>query len=261
MIGAIIGDIVGSKYEFNNLRSKKFELFAYDCRFTDDTVMTCAVAKAIMESKTDEELQENTVKYMVEVGREHPHRAYGYHFGQWIWGDDHRPYNSYGNGAAMRVSPAAETSETLEEALKKAEIVTAVTHNHPEGIKGAKATAEAIWMARNGKSKKEIREVISRKYYNLNFTCDQIRYTYYFNESCQGTVPVAIVAFLDSKDFEDAIRNAISVGGDSDTVAAITGPIAEAYYGIPAEIKKKAEKYLDVSLLKIVQDYEAYIKA
>ena len=260
MIGAIIGDIVGSKYEFNNHRSKEFELFAPDCRFTDDTVMTCAVAKAIMESKTDDELAKNTVKYMVEVGREHPHRAYGWHFGKWIWESvDHAPYNSYGNGAAMRVSPAAETSETLEEALRKAEIVTAVTHNHPEGIKGAKATTEAIWMAKHGSSKEEIREMVNRKYYKLNFTCDEIRYTYMFNESCQGTVPQAIEAFLESRDFEDAIRIAISIGGDSDTLAAITGPIAEAFYGVPEDIQRDAESYLDKSLLKIVRDYEEYL--
>ena len=261
MIGAIIGDIVGSKYEFHNHRSKDFELFAPDCRFTDDTVMTCAVGKAIMESQSIDDLAENTINCMVEVGREHPHRAYGWHFGKWIWGDNHAPYNSYGNGAAMRVSAAGETAKTLGEALQKAEIVTAVTHNHPEGIKGAKAIAEAIWMAKNGYSKDDIRSVINQKYYRLDFTCDQIRRTYQFNESCQGTCPQAIEAFLESKSFEDAIRTAISIGGDSDTLAAITGSIAESFYGVPQEIRKDAEEYLDESLLKILHDYDEYLEA
>ena len=259
MIGAIVGDIVGSKYEFNNHRSKKFKLFASDCRFTDDTVMTCAVGKAIMMSETMEELRENAINCMVELGRAHPHRAYGYHFGKWVWGDNHEPYNSLGNGAAMRVSAAAETSKTLEEALQKAEIVTAVTHDHWEGIKGAKATTEAIWMAKNGKSKDEIREVINQKYYKLDFTCDEIRPTYLFDETCQGTVPQAIEAFLESKDFEDAIRLAISIGGDSDTIGAITGSIAEAFYGVPEKIQKTAEEYLTDSLLEILKEYERYL--
>ena len=259
MIGAIVGDIVGSKYEFNNHRSKEFELFAKDCRYTDDTVMTVAVAKAIMESNDADELSTNTVKEMVEIGRAHPHRAYGAHFGQWVWGNNHTPYGSFGNGAAMRVSAAAETSKSLEEALDKAYIVTAVTHNHPEGIKGAMAVTEAIWMAQNGKSKADIRDMIESKYYGLDMTCDWLRKTYYFDETCQGTVPQAMTAFLESTDFEDAIRLAISIGGDSDTLAAITGSVAEAYYGVPADIQEKAESYLDESLGQILKEYNEYL--
>ena len=271
MIGAIIGDIVGSRFEFNNHKSKDFELFSQDCKVTDDSIMTIAVAKAIMETEKRikpllyERVNNNndyyslleamTVKYMQEIGRKYPYCGYGGMFGRWIFSDNPMPYNSYGNGAAMRISPVGSIANTDYEARKLSEIVTSTTHNHPEGIKGAEATTVAIFMAKRGFSKEEIYHKINKNYYNLNFTIDEIRDTYKFNETCQETVPQAIVAFLESSSFEDAIRAAISVGGDSDTLAAITGSIAEAYYGVPEDIKEKALTYLDEELRSIYDEW------
>ena len=252
MIGAIIGDIVGSKYEFNNHRSKEFEFFAPDCFFTDDTVMTLAVAKAVKEFDGDyEKLSALAVKYMQEIGRPYPYCGYGGNFFHWMYTDDPKPYHSYGNGAAMRVSACGFAASTLEEAKKLSEAVTKVSHDNPEGLKGAEATAVCIFMARKGAGIKEIENYVNEHYYNVGFTLDEIRPTYRFNETCQDTVPQAIKAFIESVDFEDAIRNAISVGGDSDTLAAITGGIAEAYYGVPEELERKALSYLDKRLLGI----------
>ena len=247
MIGAIIGDIAGSRFEFNNYRHKDFELFAKECMVTDDSIMTLAVAKAIMESKPDwADLGENAVRCMQQVGRPYPGCGYGGRFWGWMYSDDPQPYNSFGNGAAMRVSACSFAARTLEEAKAMSKAVTEVTHNHPEGIKGAEATTVAVFMARSGASKEEIREVINREYYPMNFTLDdEIRPTYWFNETCQDTVPQALQAFFESTDFEDAIRNAVSVGGDSDTLAAITGAVAEAYYGVPQEMRTQAEGYMD----------------
>lgn len=264
MIGAIIGDIVGSPYEFYNHRSKEFTLFTNKCFATDDSIMTLAVAKAIMEAKKAEEFSYNNlsnlaIKYIQSIGRNYPNCGFGGNFINWIFSNNPQPYNSFGNGSAMRVSPAGFIAKTLEEALNLAEAVTKVSHNHPEGIKGAKATVECIFMAKNGNSINEIREMVNKKYYDLNFTIDEIRPTYRFNETCQNTVPQAIQAFLESSSFEDAIRTAISVGGDSDTLAAITGGIAEAYYGVPKEIKTKALSYLNKELLSIFVEWESFI--
>lgn len=257
MLGAIIGDIVGSRFEWNNNRSKQFEFLTYKCSVTDDSIMSLAIAKALLESKADySDLSENAVKYMQEIGRHYPDCGYGGQFRKWIFSDDPKPYGSYGNGAAMRVSACGFVANSLEEAKQLSKAVTIVTHNHPEGLKGAEATAVAIFLARTGKSLFEIRDYITKNYYSLDFTLDGIRDNYEFNESCQDTVPQALEAFFESKNFEDAIRNAISIGGDSDTLAAITGGIAEAYYGIPTEIRKHALTFLDERLLKILVEFE-----
>ncbi|MDQ0219806.1 hypothetical protein ELQ35_16570 [Peribacillus cavernae] len=273
MIGAIIGDIVGSRFEFNNHRSKDFDLFSDDCQATDDTIMSLAVAKAIMETEKIMEpsfggydfdsdyyslLENMTIKFMKEIGCKYPNCGYGGMFGQWVFSENPKPYNSFGNGAAMRISPVGFAARTESEACRLSEIVTGITHNHDEGIKGAEATSVAILMARRGFTKSEIRKKINRNYYSLDFTIDEIRETYQFNETCQETVPQAIVAFLESTSFEDAIRTAISVGGDSDTLTAITGAIAEAYYGVPLEIKEKAFTYLDKELSTIFNQWREF---
>jgi type I restriction enzyme M protein len=271
MLGAIIGDIVGSRFEWDNHRSKDFKLFTYDCNVTDDSIMTLAVGKAILETekkmpgknkdkKYSEALEELTVEYMQEIGQEYPDCGYGGRFQGWMFSNDPKPYNSYGNGAAMRVSAAGFASKTEEEAKMLSHAVTVVTHNHPEGIKGAEAATIAIFMARHGASIDAIRSRIKQDYYPLDFTIDEIRTTYKFNESCQGTVPQAIQCFLESSSFEDAIRTAISLGGDSDTIAAITGAIAEAYYGIPDDLKEQALEYLDKDMRAIFDEWVEFYR-
>ena len=258
MLGAIIGDIVGSRFEWDNIKTKEFELFTNKSFVTDDSIMTLAVAKAILLSQKDlSQLNHLTVQSMQEVGRPYPNCGYGGMFQQWMYSDNPKPYHSFGNGAAMRVSPCGFAADSLEEAIKLSQAVTEVTHNHPEGLKGAEATVVAIFLARTGHSIADIKQHISQNYYSMDFSLDSIRDTYQFNETCQETVPQAIMAFLESTSFEDAIRNAISIGGDSDTLAAITGGIAQAFYGIPGEIRQTALSYLDAPLLKIFQDFEA----
>lgn len=219
--------------------------------------MSLAIAKAIMESKKDySDLSKNAVKYMQEIGRRYPDSGYGVGFNNWLNSNSPQPYNSYGNGAAMRVSACGLVAKSLEEAKKLSGMVTGITHNHPEGLKGAEATAVTIYLARTGKSILEICDYVDKHYYKMNFTLDSIRESYKFNETCQDTVPQAIMAFIESNSFEDSIRNAISIGGDSDTLAAITGSIAEAYYGIPTDLRKHAITFLDETLLKILIDFE-----
>lgn len=257
MLGAIIGDIVGSRFERHNHKSKEFEFLTYKCSPTDDSIMTLALAQAILMSKPDHsDLAENAVMQMQLIGRLYPDCGYGGGFRRWVFSEHPQPYNSFGNGAAMRVSAAGFAAGSLDEAKLMSRLITAVTHNHPEGIKGAEATAVAIFMARQGKSILEIRDHIDKNYYPMNFTLDGIRGSYQFNATCQETVPQALMAFFESISFEDAIRNAISIGGDSDTLAAIAGGIAEAYYGIPANIRKHALTFLDENLLRIVVDFE-----
>lgn len=270
MIGAIIGDIVGSRFEFDNHRSTEFEFFNEECFVTDDSIMTLAVAKAIIE--TDKEiiiddvikrqdeiylnrLSQNTIKYMQLIGRKYPDCGYGGNFGQWIFSRNPLPYNSYGNGAAMRISPIYEVAGSIGEVRLLAKAVTEISHNHEEGIKGAEAIAVAAFLARTGHDKEKIKKYIEAHYYILDFTLDEIRDTYQFNETCQETVPQAIQAFWESKSFEDAIRKAISIGGDSDTVAAITGSIAEAYYGVPDDLINKALKYMNADLINIWNEW------
>ncbi len=258
MLGAIIGDIAGSRFEgVINHKSKEFDFFNQHCDFTDDTVLTVAIAAAVWACKGDyKKLGENAVKTLHCFGRLYEDRGYGGMFCQWLYSKNKRPYNSYGNGAAMRVSPVAWAAKTLPQAKAFSRVVTEVTHNHPEGIKGAEATAVCIFLARKDYEIAKIRRHISKNYYPLDFTLDEIRDTYDFDASCQGSVPQAIEAFLESNSFEDAIRNAISIGGDSDTIAAITGSIAEAYYGIPLALRRRGLSYLDVNFKKIITDFE-----
>ncbi len=257
MIGAIIGDIVGSRYEFNNIKTKEFPLLSKNSFFTDDTVMTLAVAKALMKHKEkNANLSYTVIQQMHAIGRKYPDCGYGNSFRMWIFSKNPLPYKSFGNGAAMRISACGIVGKTLEEVKALTKEVTEVSHNHPEGFKGAESVAVAIFLARQGKSKQEI-FVEMNKYYKLNFTLDEIRENYRFDVTCQGTVPQALVAFFESTDFEDAIRNAISIGGDSDTIGAITCSIAGAYYGVPANIKTRAKSYLDNTLKKILEDFEA----
>ncbi len=257
MLGAIIGDIVGSRFEWHNIKSKEFEFLTYKCSPTDDSIMTLALAQAILVSKPDySDLSQNAVECMQRVGRNYPDCGYGGKFRRWVFSANPQPYNSFGNGAAMRVSPAGFAATSLEEAKTLARKVTEVTHNHPEGLKGAEATAVAIYMARTGSSILEIRDYIDQNYYPMNFTLGGIRKDYHFDVTCQGSVPQALMAFFESTGFEDAIRNAISIGGDSDTIAAICGGIAEAYYGIPSDIRKHALTFLDERLLQILVVFE-----
>lgn len=260
MLGAIIGDIAGSRFEWHNIKTKDFELLTHlhGCKPTDDSIMSLAVAKAIMNSNGNiSALSDEAIKCMQELGRKFPNAGYGGHFHQWIYSDNPQPYNSWGNGAAMRVSAAGFAATSLDEAIAFSRAVTEVTHNHPEGMRGAEATAVAIFMARNGSSLIDIQDYINKTYYKITFKLDDIRTEYAFDVSCQGSVPQALEAFFESTGFEDAIRNAISIGGDSDTIAAITGGIAEAYYGIPDDIRKNALTFLDDNLLKILNAFEA----
>ena len=269
MFGAIIGDIVGSKYEFGNFKSKEFPLFQEGCDYTDDTVMTVAVANALLRARNEDGGFKNIlVEEMQRFGRAYPHPqgAYGGRFAAWLQSKDPQPYGSYGNGSAMRVSPCGLLAVTMEEALDLAKASAEVTHNHPEGIKGAQATAAAVFMARTGAAKEEIREYIQEHFYPLDQTLDEIRPKYHFDESCQGTVPQAIQAFLESSSYEDAIRNAVSLGGDSDTIGAITGAIAWSFYWarcwddpIPEDMKRirdQAAAMLPDDLLAVVDEFE-----
>ena len=260
MLGALIGDIAGSRFEWHNIKTKDFELLTAmgRCRPTDDSIMSLAVAKAILDCNGDYSgLEQRAVSCMQNLGRKYPHAGYGGKFHKWIYADDPRPYNSLGNGAAMRVSPCGFAASTLDEAISLARAVTIVTHNHPEGMKAAEATSAAIFLARSGKSMLEIRDYIEANYYKIDFTLGNIRPTYSFDVTCQGSVPQAFEAFFESVGFEDAIRNAVSIGGDSDTIAAITGGIAEAYYGIPADLRKHALTFLDKTQLDILNSFEA----
>lgn len=268
MWGAIVGDIIGSVYEWDNIKKKDFPLFAKNSRFTDDTVMTIAVADALLNGGTYEDYVDSMKKY----GNMHRHAGYGGSFKQWLDSDDPQPYNSWGNGSAMRVSPVAyfyKPTDDLESDLqivrKAAELSAVPTHSHPSGVKGAQAVAEAIMIIRslrnNGKNIDEIKEYVKNYIqdnydYNLEQTLDEIRPNYSFDVSCDGTLPPAITAFLESTDFEDAVRNAVSLGGDSDTLAAITGSIAQAAYGIPDEIVVKAKEYLPDDLTEVIDRWE-----
>lgn len=262
MIGAILGDIVGSRFEFNNIKTKNFELFDKKCRFTDDSAMTLAVAKALLKfDKITEtrEFKNELISSMHEIGGKYPHCGYGGRFGIWLSQNSTEPYGSFGNGSAMRVSPVAWYANSLKECEKLAAASAEVTHNHPEGIKGAVAVAGAIYIARTTHSMAKIKEYI-KDFYAIDFTLDKIRSSYVFDVTCQGSVPQALQAFFESADFEDAIRNAISIGGDSDTIAAITGSVAEAYYGIDSRLQKSALSFLDSYLMDIVKEFYSKLK-
>ncbi len=250
MIGAIAGDIIGSVYEFNNIKTKDFPLFSPLSRFTDDTVLTVAAANAIISG----------TPYCDSIrlfGRAYPNAGYGRFFKNWLFSEGTAPYNSFGNGSAMRVSPFGFAFHTIDEVLKEARLSAEITHNHPEGIKGAQAVALAIYLARKGADRGIIqKEIHDRFNYNLERSVDDIRVNYTYDVSCQGTVPEAIICFLKSVSYEDAIRNAISIGGDSDTLACITGGISEAFYGpVPEDIFKKVEEILPDDLMDIVNTF------
>ena len=247
MIGAIAGDIIGSAYEWHYTKSHDFELFTPQSTFTDDTVLTIAVADCILNGK----------EYAVtlkEYGRRYPDAGYGGMFLNWLSSDSLAPYNSFGNGSAMRVSPVGFAFPSLDMVLREAEKSAAVTHNHPEGIRGAQAIAASIFLARSGEGKERIRSYIEESFgYNLQQTLDEIRPWYRFDETCQGSVPQAIIAFLESDSYEDAVRKAISLGGDSDTLACMTGGIAQAYYGkIPDYIAKTVREILNPEMLEVI---------
>lgn len=255
MLGAIAGDIIGSVYEWNNIKTKEFDLFSPEAFFTDDSILTVALAETILN-------EDDYGQVMRKYYHRYPDGGYGGNFHKWASSSDPKPYNSWGNGSAMRTSPVGYAFDNLEEVLRQAEYYAAFTHNHPEGIKGAQATSAAIFLARQGTAKEEIKTYITRQFnYDLTRSIDEIRPDYTFDVSCQGTVPQAITAFLESENYEDAIRNAISLGGDSDTLACITGGIAEAFYGkLPAAIAEKAMNILDENLREVVvRFYEKYI--
>ena len=258
MIGSIIGDIVGSVYEFtpNNIKTKQFEFFNPNGSYTDDSILTFATADWLLHGG-------EVAHYYSKYGEKYPWPMGGYGGGFKLWlvrsirQQDYRPYNSCGNGSAMRVGPVGSAFDTIEEILAKAKESAECTHNHPEGIKGAQATALAIMMARHGCDKNEIRSEIEKRFeYDLQFTCEQIRPTYTWGGTGQDSVPQAIVAFLDGEDYEDSIRNAISIGGDSDTIGCITGSIAEAYFGVPADLRNSAMNYLPEEFQSIISEFE-----
>ncbi len=258
MLGAIIGDIAGSIYEFNNIKTEDFTPFEGKCFFTDDTVMTVAVADALMSGKRDPKKTEACmIKSMKKFGKSYPNAGYGGRFSAWLLNPDPKPYDSFGNGSAMRVSPVAWYFHSLEKVQQFAEISAKVTHDHPEGIKGASAVATAIFMARNGRDKDYIKRYIELKYhYDFSKTLDEIRPSYNFDETCQGTVPVAFEVFFEAESFEDTLKKAISMGGDSDTLAAIACSIAEGFYPIPKELKEKALAVLDRKILSMLKKWD-----
>lgn len=254
IIGAIAGDIIGSTREHHSIKTKEFDLFEYRSTFTDDTVMTLAIAKWLCE---DKESKDVLIKNLQYFGNEYINAGYGRMFIEWLSQESPESYGSWANGSAMRVSPCAWAAESLEEAQKLAELSAIVTHDHPEGIKGALSTSDAIYLARVGASKEEIRDHIELNYgYDLSRTVDEIRPTYSFDVSCAGSVPESIICFLDANDFEDTIRNAISLGGDADTQAAIAGSIAAAYWDVPDVIFDESINRLDDFLFDAFVEFE-----
>ena len=262
MYGAILGDIIGSPYEFDRgNKSKDFPLFSKDSLFTDDTVMTVAVAEAFMDAPDDEELlRRRLIRSMQKWGHRYPDAGYGLQFSAWLDSTDPQPYHSWGNGSAMRVSSVAWLYDNPEAVRRMARLSAEVTHDHPEGIKGAEATASAIFLARTGHGKAEIKAYIEKQFgYALSRTCDTIRPGYRHVESCQETVPEAITAFLEGDSFEDVIRTAVSLGGDCDTLTCIAGSIAEGYYGVPRELMTECRNRLPADILSVCAEYDKSI--
>jgi len=260
MIGAILGDIIGSPYEFDRgKKTKFFPLFSRNSTFTDDSVMTVAVGDGLMRSmgKSDEDVKAELVRAMQKWGRRYPDSGYGGRFIHWLFAEDPKPYGSYGNGSAMRVSAAGWLYGTIEETRHVARLTAEVSHNHPEGIKGAESTASAIFLARTGKSKEFIREYIESEFgYDLSRLCDEIRPFYHHVESCQETVPEALTAFLEGESFEDVVRTAVSLGGDCDTLTCIAASVAEAFYGVPEELKEECQRRVPEDLWEVVERFE-----
>ena len=260
MLGAIIGDIIGSRFEFDRgNKSKEFVLFTSECDYTDDTVMTIAVAEALLESGKDADekiIKSNLIKSMKKWGQKYPDSGYGARFIDWVLSDEPQPYGSYGNGSGMRVSPVGWLYDTLERTREVARWTAEVTHNHPEGIKGAESTASAIYLARNNASKEEIEQYIIDEFgYDLSRTLDDIRPTYFHVEDCMHTMPEAFECFLESESYEDCIRNVMYIGGDTDTLGAIAGAIAEAFWGIPVLMAAKATEYLPEDIQAVINRF------
>ena len=265
MYGAILGDIIGSPFEFDRGdKTKDFKLFSRRSHFTDDSVMTLAVCEALLkvgQDATVKEIEDAVISSMQSWGRRYPHEGYGGYFRRWLTARHPKPYNSFGNGSAMRVSAAGWLYDSLEKTRVVAKATANVTHNHPEGIKGAEATASAIFMARNGSSKEEIKKYIENEFhYDLNRTLDEIRPSFHMDETCQKTVPEAIIAFLEARDFEDAIRNAVSLGGDTDTLGAITGSIAEAYFGISETLISECRNRINKDMRDVVDAFYSFVR-
>ena len=263
MYGAILGDIIGSPYEFDRgNKTKDFPLFSKESCFTDDTVMTVAVAEAFLDAPDDDaEIRRRLIRSMQHYGKLYPHAGYGNRFGLWLHERYPEPYNSWGNGSAMRVCPVAWIYHDLDTVRRMTRLSAEVTHNHPEGIKGAESIAAAIFLARTGKTKAQIKAYVEDNFnYDLSRTCDQIRPDYVHVESCQETVPEAITAFLEGESFEDVIRTAVSLGGDCDTLTCIAGSMAEAFYGVPEELKEECRKRLPENLLEVLYKFEEFLK-
>ena len=260
MYGAFLGDMIGAPYEFDQGdKTKVFPLFTDESQFTDDSVMTAAVAEALLDTlgQPDDEIKAALVSSLLAWGRKYPGAGYGGRFIQWLSSEDPQPYGSCGNGSAMRVSAAGWLYDSLEETRKAARLTAEITHNHPEGVKGAEATASAIYLARTGSGKEEIKEYVEREFgYDLSRTCDEIRPHYFHIETCQKTVPEAITAFLEGVDFEDVIRTAVSLGGDCDTLTCIAGSIAEAFYGVPAELIDECRRRLPEDILEVTDRFQ-----
>lgn len=270
MLGAIIGDIAGSTFEFDNYRKKDFEIFAEGSCPTDDTLMTVAVANTIMKTEKEvprflvgkalddefyKKLEKNARDEMVSIGKDFVYAEFGPMFNEWIWSREHKPYESWGDGAAMRISPVGFCARNFKEASEMSRVITGVSHNHPESYKGAECVAHCIMMLKNKTAdQKELKEIVQKKWYKDILPVDHIRKTVGFDASCQYVVPQAISCFLESKDFEDAIRTAVSSGGDSDTVADIAGALAQAYWGIPEKFKVLAEKKNDEMLMSFINE-------
>ena len=264
MYGAILGDIIGSPFEFDmGNKSKEFPLFSKNSTFTDDSVMTIAVGNAFLDAQPNADIEwirRRLISSMKQYGRKFPRAGYGGMFRRWLKCDDPQPYGSFGNGSAMRVSSAAWLYNDLETVRSMARLSAEVSHNHSEGIKGAEATASAIFLARTGSTKEEIKEYIVDNFgYDLSRTCDEIRPGYHHVETCQETVPEAITAFLEGESFEDVIRTAVSLGGDCDTLTCIAGSIAEGFYGIPEELKQECRNRLPEELRKVLDQYDSWL--
>lgn len=264
MYGAILGDMIGSPYEFDmGKKTKDFPLFSKRSCFTDDSVMTIAVADAFLDAHPSADIEwirNRLIRGMQRYGKLFPHAGYGGMFRHWLKSKDPKPYGSYGNGSAMRVSSVAWLYDDLETVRRMATLSAEVTHNHPEGIKGAEATASAIYLARTGSSKAEIRAYIEEQFgYDFSRTCDEIRPGYHHVESCQETVPEAITSFLEGESFEDVIRIAVSLGGDCDTLTCIAGAIAEGFYGVPEEMKQECRNRLDEKLQVVLDRYNQFL--
>ncbi len=278
MLGAIIGDIVGSRFEFKPIKTKDFELFENNenfrkdgritlgyfikgSRFTDDTVMTVAIGKTLLDCNGDySDLSQSAIANMKYFGRKYPFIGYGAMFSNWLMSSDSKPYNSFGNGSAMRISPVPYFAKSIDEVKSLTRAVTIVTHNHPDGIKGAEAVAVCIWLALQGTTKDKIKQYIENNYYKLDFDYNDLVTNYTFDETCQGSVPQAIYCFLVSDSYEDAIRTAVSIGGDADTIAAIAGAIAEAYYGIPRQLELQVYDFLTYDFIDIINRFYKSVK-